>query len=170
MRSVTGAGTSTVRLACAEAPLRPSKANRSAPAASSVSTAPAIAPPLPTPRVIHQPIDPLCNIIRAGWLTGNLVAAPRSAAGMVNPLKGASVAAATPRCYSAFDLRRPLEDSGRGRCEGPRFHEVEARMTPQNALHPLFDESAFPAHRRGMAHRAEALFSHPATPVRLYVG
>src|SRR3954451_10014617 len=125
MRSETGGGTFTVRLDWAAAPLRPSKANRSAPAASSVRAAPAIAPPLPTPRVIHQPIDPQCNIIRPGWLTGNLVAAPQSAAGMVKPLKGASVAAATPRCYSAFDLRRPLEDSDRGRCEGPRFHEVE---------------------------------------------
>src|SRR3954454_14288832 len=59
-------------------------------------------------------------------------------------------------------------NSCRGRCDGPRLHEVEARMTLQNALHPLFDEAAFPAHWRGWASRAEALSSHPAMPAGLY--
>src|SRR5690242_12953049 len=60
--------------------------------------------------------------------------------------------------------------SCRGRCDGPRLHEVEARMTPHNALHPLFDEAAFPAHRRGMATRADALSSHRAIAPGQYAG
>src|SRR5690348_1823491 len=60
--------------------------------------------------------------------------------------------------------------SCRGRCDAPRLHEVEARMTPQTALHPLFGEAASPAHCRGMANRADTLSSHPAIVPGQYAG
>src|SRR6476661_4625099 len=52
----------------------------------------------------------------------------------------------------------------RCQCDGPRLHEVDARMTPQNAHRPLLQGAAgaFPTQSRGMAHRAEALSIHPA--------
>src|SRR6185503_11973200 len=80
-----------------------------------------------------------------------------------------SVAAATPQCYLGFASPNSAgEFMPRFPCEGPRLHEVEARMTPQNALHSLFDEAAFPAQRRGMANRADALSSHPVMAAGLY--
>src|SRR5690348_12317024 len=60
--------------------------------------------------------------------------------------------------------------SCRGRCDGPRLHEVDARMTPQTALLPLFGEAAFPAHCRGMASRADTLSSHLAIACGKYAG
>src|ERR1700748_684504 len=56
------------------------------------------------------------------------------------------------------------------RCDVPRLHEVEARMMPQTALHPHFDEAASPARRRGMAPRADTLFSNPAIATGQYAG
>src|SRR5579864_4969141 len=62
------------------------------------------------------------------------------------------------------DLRQSLEKIRPGQCDGPRLHEVDARMMPQNAHCPLPRDAAgaFPALRRRMAHRAEALSIHPA--------
>src|SRR6185312_5070514 len=51
-----------------------------------------------------------------------------------------------------------------GQCDGLRLHEVDARMTPQNAHRPLPKGAAgaFLAGACGMANRAEALSIHHA--------
>src|SRR5438270_11626630 len=71
---------------------------------------------------------------------------------------------AVPVMLTAFVIFGFRRRNRRGQCDGPRLHEVDVRMTPQNAHRPLRQEaaSAFLANSRGMAHRAEALSIHPA--------
>src|SRR5579884_3380090 len=71
-----------------------------------------------------------------------------------------------PKAVMLPQLRSPAAagEIRPGQCDGPRLHEVDARMTPQNAHRPLPEGAAgaFPADHCGMAHRAEALSIHHA--------
>src|SRR5438270_3063732 len=168
MRSLAAGGRFTVRLACAAASLlRPAMASRIAPAAATVTAAPTIAPrPFIALRISGQVIEPK-RLYHAKMVNAKLLCEGKPETRHYSELTSAKqqFRRLRPRIGNAnrlYDLRQPPENSLRTvRC--PRLHEVDARMMFQNAHRPLRQEAAgaFPAQRRGMTHRAEALSIHP---------
>src|SRR5437868_3398276 len=160
MRSLAAGGRLTVRPAwLAASPLRPPAANRTA-AAAAIATAPAaIAPRFTVSLIASQVIEPKSLYQAKSGNAKLLYDAP--ARSMPTGARNGSAAGcgAVSRVLTALVIFGSRRRNCRGQCDGPRLHEVDAQMTPQNAHRPLPREAAgaFSAKVRGMAHRAEAL-------------
>ena len=100
------------------------------------------------PRLQGRPalVQPICSSAPAKplsqqptyqliWLMRNCTRANRR----MSAVRAHTVAARDARDANPNSISGFAGEIRRGQCKGPRLHEVDARMMPQNALQPLFE-------------------------------